>query len=317
MMKTRILLLSAIMLSAPAWAEVIVDVDFNDGTLAPMVESNYGQGDVSVEVVEGAGVDGTPAARIVNHGPQALGATKYDMRYERGYVYTITFMARAEEGTADVTAYLDAGDWKLKYGGGYAPAVEVGEEWQQITWTNVHKQGRRYLANVRNNSQTPVLVDNIVIRKSVAPVAVNHALAANGGEPSADSLYGGYRLDPINDGLQLHVGPDFTRRATVTSESAEPHWVQVAFPAERPISRVVVYWAVEAGYVYTSRRFDVRLMVDDAWQTVAEVEESEAVAYSTVEFEPLQATAVRLHQPVGGGSAERPNLMWVGEVEAY
>ncbi|MFW5868276.1 MAG: discoidin domain-containing protein [Armatimonadota bacterium] len=317
MMKTRIFMLSAIVLGAPTRAEVVVEVDFNDGTLAPMVEANYGEGEVAVEVVEGAGVDGTPCARIANLAPNALGAAKYDMRFERGHVYTITFMARAEEGTAEVTAYLDAGDWKLKYPGGYSPAVEVGEEWQEITWTNVQQQGRSYLANVRNNSQTPVLVDDVVIRESEAPVAINHALAENGGEPSADSLYAQYRLEPINDGLQMHVGSDFTRRATVTEESAEPHWVQVSFPGERPLSRVVVYWAIEDGSVYSSRQFEVQLLVDDAWQTVAEIEETEAATVSRVDFDEAQATAVRVMQPPGGGSAERPNLMWVTEVEAY
>jgi len=317
MMKTRMLMLTAIIVAIPAWAGVIVEADFNDGTLGPMVESQYGQGEYSVGVAPDLGVGGTPCARISNEDPGALGALKYTMRYRAGHVYTISFMARTEGGTADVTAYLDAGDWKANYPGGYAPAVTVGEEWQEITWTNLHQQGRSYLANVRNNSETPVLVDDIVIRESDAPVAINYALAQFGGEPSADSIYGGYRLEPINDGLQIHVGPDFTRRATVTAESADPHWVQVTLAGPRPISRVVVYWAVEDGNVYTSRRFDVQLLVDDAWQTVAEVEEAEATAFSTVQFEPQQATAVRMLQPSGGGPAQRPNLMWVGEVEAY
>ncbi len=239
------------------------------------------------------------------------------MSYRRGHVYTISFMARAEEGAARVSAYLDAGDWRLKYGGGYSPDVEVGDEWQQVTWSNVHLQGRGYLANVRNNFQTPVLVDDIVIRESEAPVAINHALGENGGEPSADSLYAQYRLEPINDGLHSHVGASFSRRATATAESAQEHWVQVSFPGPRPVSRVIVYWPVEDGTTYTSGQFEVQLMIDDAWQTVARVQEPEPTAFSLAQFEQVQATAVRIVQPPGGGSAQRPNLLWVGEVEAY
>lgn len=316
-MSVRAMMMAAIVLAGPAWAGVVVEVDFNDGTLEPMLEANYGEGEVAVTVADDAGVDGTPCARIENLGTQAKGAVKYDMRFRAGHAYTITFMARAEEGTTEVTAYLDAGDWRLKYPGGYAPAVEVGEDWQQITWTNVQQQGRSYLANVRNNSQTPVLVDNIVIRESDAPIAINHALAEHGGKASADSLYAQYRPEPINDGVQCYLGRDFTRRATVTSESAEPHWVQVDFPGPREVSRVVVYWAIEDGTVYTSQEFEVQLMVDGTWQTVAEVEETDAVAYSTVELDPALTTGVRILQPAGGGPVQRPNLTWVGEVEAY
>lgn len=322
MMKTRILIAAAVVLTAlvqtaSAWAGVVVEVDFNDGTLEPMLEANYGEGEVTAEVVEGLGVDGTPCARIVNEDAEARGALKYDMRYKAGRAYTITFMARAEEGSAQVSAYLDAGDWRLKYGGGYSPSVEVGEQWREITWTNVHKQGRSYLANVRNNSPTPLLVDDIVIRESDAQFAINHALADNGGEPSADSLHAQYRPEALNDGLQMHVGPDFTRRATATTEGEEPHWVQVSFPAQRPVSRVVVYWASEEGATYTSQRFEMQLIVADAWQTVATVEEAETAAFSAVEFERTEATGVRIVQPPGGGPAQRPGLLWVAEVEAY
>lgn len=131
MMTMRILTIAAIVLTAPAWAGVVVGVDSNDGALAPMAEANYGE--VEVVVVEGQGVDGTACARIANLDARARGAVKHDMRYARGRAYTIRFMARAREGTARVSAYLDAGDWRLRYPGGYSREVEVGEQWRRIT----------------------------------------------------------------------------------------------------------------------------------------------------------------------------------------
>jgi len=314
---TLIAAVTAALLALPAAAEVIVEADFNDGTLEPFGPASYGEGEFAVEVIEGLGRDGTPCVRIANLDPKAGAAARYGMSYRRGHAYTITFWARAEEGTARVSAYLDAGDWRTKFPGGYSPSIEVGGEWQEITWTNIHQQGRGYLANVRNNSPIPILVDDIVITASDAPFAINWALADNGGEPSADSLYPQYRLEPVNDGLQMHVGDNFVRRATVTEESDEPHWVQVSFPGERPVARVVLYWAAERETVFSSRRFEVQALVGDQWLPVAEADEPDPVFVSMVGFDEVQATAVRIVQPSSGGSAQRPDLMWVSEVEAY
>ncbi len=310
-------LLTAALLALPAAAEVVAEADFNDGTLGAFEPAQYGEGEFSVEVVAGLGRDGTPCVRVTNLDPKAGAAAKYGMRYDAGRAYTISFWARAEEGTARVSAYLDTGDWRLNYPGGYCAPVEVGAEWQAVAYTNIHQQGRGYLANVRNNSPGSVLIDDIRIVRSDGEFAINRALASNGGEPSADSLYPQYRLQALNDGLQIHVGSDFTRRATATAETEEPHWVQVAFPGPRPISRMVIYWAAEGGTVYCSRRFDVQVHVEGRWTTVTEVEEPEPAPFSAVEFDEVQATAVRILQPGGGGCAQRPNLLWVSEVEAY
>ncbi len=298
-------------------AEVIVQADFNDGALDPFGPANYGDGEVQAEVVEGLGPDGSACVRIANIDQAGGAAISYGMTYERGLRYTITFQARAEEGTAMVSAYLDRGDWRAKFPGGYSANFEVGEQWREITCTAVHQQGRSYLANVRCNSPTPVLIDDVVITVSPGAFALNWALAANGGTPAADSLYAQYRLEPLNDGLQMLAGTDFTRRATATGESEEPHWVQVTFPGERPLSCVVIYWAVEGDAVFSSRRFEVQALLGEQWVPVAQVDEPEPVFVSMVRFDEVSATAVRVVQPPGGGPAQRPNLMWVSEVEAY
>ncbi len=298
-------------------AEVVVQADFNGGTLEPFGPTSYGDGDVQAEVVEGLGPDGSACARIANVGQAGGAALSCSMTYLRGHAYTITFQARAEEGSAQVSAYLDRGDWRVKYPGGYSRDFALGEQWQEITYTAIHQQGRGYLANLRCNSPTPILVDDIVITMSDAVFALNWALAANGGVASADSLYAQYRVEPLNDGVQVLAGTDFTRRATTTAESDEPHWVQVSFPGERPLSRVVIYWAAEGEAVYSSRRFQIEALIGEQWVPVAEADEPEPVYVSMVGFDEVQATAVRIVQPPGGGPAQRPNLMWISEVEAY
>jgi len=316
-MRIVLMVMAACALVPAGAAEVVVQADFNGGTLEPFGPATYGDGDVQVEIVEGAGPDGSTCARIANVGQEAGAALRCDMRYRRGHAYTISFQARAEEGTARASAYLDRGDWRARFPGGYLRDVALGEEWQEITYTAVHQQGRGYLANVRCNSPTPILVDDIVITVSDAVFALNWALAANGGVASADSLYAQYRVEPLNDGVQMLAGADFTRRATATAESDEPHWVQMTFPGERPLSRVVIYWAAEGEAVYSSQRFEIHALVGEEWLPVAEAEEPDPVYVSMVGFDEVQATAVRLVQPPGGGPAQRPELMWVSEVEAY
>ncbi|MGD9496814.1 MAG: carbohydrate binding domain-containing protein [Armatimonadota bacterium] len=300
-----------------AAAEVVVAADFNDAALEPFAPANYGDGEVQAEVVEGRGPDGSACARIANIGQAAGAAISCGLTYERGHLYTISFQARAQEGTARVSAYLDRGDWRAKFPGGYSTDFEVGEEWTEITYSGVHQQGRGYLANVRCNSPTPVLIDNIVIRRSEARFALNWALAANGGTAAADSLYPQYRPEPLNDGVQVLAGTDFTRRATATEESEAAHWVQVSFPGERPVARVVIYWAVEGDAVYSSQRFEVHALVGAKWLPVAEATEPGPVLVSMIDFDALQATAVRIVQPPGAGPVQRPKLMWVSEVEVY
>lgn len=299
------------------YAGVLITADFNAGTLEPFEPANYGDGEAAVTVVEGAGRDGTPCVRIANVGQQGGAALKYSMSYERGRLYTISFWVRAETETAQVSTYLDRGDWRYKFPSGYSKNFEVGEQWQQIVYSAIHQQGRSYLANVRCNSTTPVLVDDIVITVSEGTYALNWALEANGSKPSADSLFAQYRLEPLNDGLQMHVGKDFTRRATATAEAEEAHWVQVTFPGPRPVSRVVVYWAAEGDTVYSSRRFEVQAQVDEEWVSVAQLTERDSTFFSVAQFDELQATAVRILQPPGGGSAQRPHLLWVSELEVY
>lgn len=316
-MRIVLMVVAACALMPAGAAEVVVRADFNGGTLEPFGPTSYGDGEVQADVVEGLGPDGSACARIANVDQAAGAALSCGMTYLRGHAYTITFQARAEEGAARLSAYLDRGDWRAKFPGGYSRDFEVGEEWREITYTAVHQQGRSYLANVRCNSATPVLVDDIVITVSDAVFALNWALAANGGVASADSLYAQYRVEPLNDGVQMLAGTDFTRRATATAESDDPHWVQVTFPGERPLSRVVIYWAAEGDTMSSSRHIEVQALVGEAWVPVAEADEPEPVSVSMVGFDEVQATAVRIIQPPGGGPAQRPELMWISEVEAY
>ena len=301
-------------------AAEVFRADFNDGTLQGMKTVNYGKGEFTVEIAKGKGRSGSDCVRLLNSEKGAHAAVTKSMKFEKGRTYTITYWARSEGGTARANAYLDKGDWRDKYGGGYFKPVEVGEEWKEVSFSRVHEQGRPYLTNVRNDSAPGVamLVDDIVVTASDGVTEVNHAAASRGAKASADSLYSNYSPDALNDGVQAFKGQDFARRATATADSAEPHWVAITFPGKRKISKVVVYWNHEGGSTYVARNYEVQVKgEEDDWRTVAKGSEAVEDSYSVTKLDPVETTAVRLYQPSGGGDAKRPNLMWVGEVEVY
>jgi len=312
--------LAALLIAGPpAAAETVLQADFNQGDMAPFHGGQYGQGEYLCEVVDGVGRDGTACARIVNTAPGAAAALVANFSYRRGHRYTMTFWARAEAGSAQVSCYLDVGDWRAKFAGGYSQAVQVGEEWQQLSFEQLHLQGRSYLLNIRNNTSAPtaLLVDDITVAESEGAWAINWALADSGSEAGADSSYPDYLPHSLNDGIQSYAGTDFRRQAFATGEAPGPHWVQISFPAERAVSRVVVYWAQDKGELYAARSFQVQVPDGEQWRTVAEGGEPTATHFSISDFEQVQTTALRLLQPAGGGDAKRPDLLWIAEVEAY
>lgn len=304
--------------SCPAAAAVIVQADFNDGALEPFQSGQYGKGEYTCEVVEGVGRDGTPCARLVNTDPGARGALATHIKYQRGHVYTITFWARAEAGTARVNCHLDIGDWQAKFPDGYRGAVEVGEQWQQITFEQLHLQGRSYVVNALNDtkSDAPLLVDDVVVTESEGEHAINWALADPRAEASADSLFEGYAPGTLNDGIQTYAGADFTRQAMATAEMPTPHWAQITFPAERPVSRVVIYWAHDRGNLHAPRSFEVQVLEGEEWRTVFEGGEKAPPFFTVCEFEEVATTAVRIYQPTGQGGG-RADILWIAELEMY
>ncbi len=302
-----------------AAAEIAAQANFDDGTTGPFDISQYGEGDYVGEVVEGMGPDGSACLRLVNARPGSASALVGSIAYERGHTYTMTFNARTEGDAASVSCFLDAGDYRNKFPTTYSDPFILTEEWQQCHFEQLHLEGRGYVVNIRTNAPTtaPVLIDDVLITRSEGRSAINWAAAQWKSIPSADSVYAGYQAEALNDGIQSYAGTDFTRRAMATEDAPGPHWVQVTFPAERDVQRAVVYWNAEENHIFSARRFEVQALVGEEWLPVAEGSEAEPTLVSAVEFDALQATAVRIVQPEGAGPVARPEIMWVAEVEVY
>ena len=134
---------------------------------------------------------------------------------------------------------------------------------------------------------------------------------------TVDSCYSGYDSSPLNDGCQIVASDAYTRAGWASGETKQPHWVCLSWKRPVKISAVVVYWALDHGAFWTSRRFEAQVRHNGAWRTVAERRCERDTCYALCRFPVSTAEALRISQAPGNGPTSRPNLMWVAEVEAY
>lgn len=139
---------------------------------------------------------------------------------------------------------------------------------------------------------------------------------APGVRVAVDSSYSGYGPAPLNDGLIWPDGVHWTRRAWASAESPRDHWVELSWPEPVELTRVVVWWNLEDGRLYTPQRVRVEACSGEAWETLGEVVPEPGEAATTVALGAVHTARLRIVQPAGMGAPARPNLMWVTEVQA-
>jgi hypothetical protein len=143
------------------------------------------------------------------------------------------------------------------------------------------------------------------------------ALAASGAQVAVDSAYYAYTERPLTDGIVLPGDTAFNQSAWAAAEAGEDHWVQLTWPQPQRVGRVEVYWNIENDVTWTSQRVHVQARQGEGWETVAEVSPRAGEPVTTIRFDPVTTTALRLLQPKGSGPATRPNIMWLREVAVY
>jgi len=147
------------------------------------------------------------------------------------------------------------------------------------------------------------------------PAEPNLARVA-GVQVTVDSNYGGgYKPEPLNDGLIWPTNVHWTKYAWASAEGGGDHVIEFRWPNPVTVSRVIVYWNVDSAGAYAPARLQVHAAVGEGWRQIAEVEPNPTDAATTVTFDPVETAALRIVQPAGQGSERRPNLMWVTEVQ--
>ncbi len=146
--------------------------------------------------------------------------------------------------------------------------------------------------------------------------------AARNGFPAGtivrpSSCYMGYSVASVVDGVRDREALDWSKRAWASAEQPNaPQQLSLLLPTPVSGGTLAVTFAVDGGQPHPSRSFDVAVRADDAspWQTVAAPRgQTQAVFHCPLPAEPIRQ--IRIVQTPGGGSAGRPDLMWVAQVE--
>ncbi len=145
---------------------------------------------------------------------------------------------------------------------------------------------------------------------------LQHLATRPGVRVTADSAYSGYTTASLHDGIVETVGLIWHAAAFASAETAEPHWIRVQFPEPETVSAVTAHWNAEGGALYASRRAEVwGLLPDGRAAKLGAFETASTGATARVVFAPTQVRGIEWRQPASGGSAARPDLLWMVELE--
>lgn len=128
------------------------------------------------------------------------------------------------------------------------------------------------------------------------------------------SCFAGYTVAAIVDGVEDRSGLHWTKAAWASSEDTGQTWLSVELPTPTAGGELVITWAVDSGETHVSRDYVIEVQRDGQWSAVASANgDSQApVSRHPLPNEPFDA--VRIVQPDGGGSVQRPGLMWIGQL---
>jgi hypothetical protein len=136
-----------------------------------------------------------------------------------------------------------------------------------------------------------------------------------------DSSFDGYGAKPLTDGVtdvRQIKAMRYNQGNWVSAESPGPHWVELDFKRPARVTAVYVYWGFDHERYMPSRQLELQAPDGQGgWRTVSRLEPGENFDRAAFEFDPLEATSLRVLQPAQAGPPNRPFVMWVREVQAF
>lgn len=100
-----------------------------------------------------------------------------------------------------------------------------------------------------------------------------------------------------------------------SEETPAPHWAELRWSAQVTFSQVLIDWAECWRRYWTTTTYQLQCWDGATWRDLVGVTGQPEAAVSRHRFPPVTTDRLRLWQPLGGGPAERPNLLWVAEIE--
>ncbi len=130
-----------------------------------------------------------------------------------------------------------------------------------------------------------------------------------------------YSLAPVVDGIKKRKELGWQECSWASEDNEAAHGIEIQFGKPQQGGRFQVTWAYDIhnadnGKWWISRNYviQVKEKAADAWKTVITVKNNQ----SAVGSYPLPKEAIgylRIYQLPLGGHMDRPNIMWIGQVE--
>lgn len=266
-------------------------------------------GDTCAPVVLGVKVDGRPVKAGVEQELGTVAAPPRSLRF----------------GVADIENPLDVDRVAVSIDGDAADPSQVvveriGERQVRISVRLPEMVYGDHVVAVGVTDRAPepnVLKATVRFRTAAAG---NCALASEGATIAVDSALDGYESPvALNDGAARLPGHACLNDVSwASAEMPGDHWIEVDFGRPRLLREVVVHWSPYRGICHAARRARVQVPAGGEWVELEtkRIDGSSRSCQSIFRFVPTRLERLRVCQRSGGGPAERPNLMWVIEVEA-
>ena len=125
------------------------------------------------------------------------------------------------------------------------------------------------------------------------------------------SVFGGYGVAAAVDGIEDRAKLPWSQAAWASAEVGETEWLEIRLPQPRGGGTLTIKWQP----AHASRAFVVqtRSSLTSPWRDAKRTDENrDEVCATVLPDEPYES--LRIVQHAGGGSALRPNLMWIVQV---
>lgn len=124
--------------------------------------------------------------------------------------------------------------------------------------------------------------------------------------------FAGYTVEPLVDGIADRAPLHWSKAAWASAEDGDAPWLQVLLPAARTGGTFIVDFYKTPGERYLSRDFIIEAQAADGKWIPASVTLRDMQALAVLPSGPV--TSIRIRQTAAGGSAERPNLLWLSQI---
>jgi hypothetical protein len=133
-----------------------------------------------------------------------------------------------------------------------------------------------------------------------------------------DSNFEGYSAQPLTDGRVNPQQAHWTQVAWASEESGRAHWIELRFPQPTPVREVRLWGAADSGTLHVPQQIEAQVSDGGTWTAIPNqrIERGES-GLLTLHLPGTRLGRLRLAQPPHGGSPQRPDLMWITEVECH